>query len=240
MLRLSPSRSGEIEILDSGRYEREELHGNVSDLARYNRRFGTTRRMARAIRDLLSPDDLTAGFSLLDVGTGLADIPSDLALHFSSRGIPVTAEGIDASEEILEEARRYHGKEPGRIRLRLGDATDLPYPDGSFDVVICSTFLHHLDAEEAVTALREMGRVSARGIVAIDLVRSRTALACIWLLTRLTSLNRLTRNDGPLSVRRAFTPEELSLAAARAGLEAARVRPLGPARMILTWSASPR
>jgi hypothetical protein len=81
-----------------------------------------------------------------------------------------------------------------------------------------------------------MRRVAARGVVAVDLQRSDGAWLNVWLLTRLSTRNRLTRSDGPLSVRRAFTVDEMLDLSRRAGLRGAQVRAAGPVRMVLTWS----
>ena len=49
----------------------------------------------------------------------------------------------------------------------------------------------------------------------------------------MTRGNRITRNDGPLSVRRSFTPAELLALAERAGLRNARVRRRVAFRLVL-------
>ena len=240
MSALHSSRSSEIEIMDTGGYEPEEIRGSMADLMFYNRWFGGAGLLAGAVGSLLAECGSPDRISILDVGTGQGDIPAELVRRFASRGVEVVAEGLDANDDILREARLYIASGRGRVRLTSGDAKRLPHADRSVDIVVCSNFLHHLESEDALRALGEMKRVSRLGVVAVDLMRSRSALTCVWLLTRLTTFNRLTRNDGPLSVRRAFTPDELSLMAERAGLLEARVRPRHPARMVLTWRASGR
>jgi hypothetical protein len=71
--------------------------------------------------------------------------------------------------------------------------------------------------------------------VIVDLTRGPIAYAGVWLLTHLTTRNRVTRNDGPLSVQRAFTPDEMMSMARKAGLEQAEMRKTGPVRMLMTW-----
>lgn len=53
--------------------------------------------------------------------------------------------GIDSSEEMLGRAREKAGGD-SRIDLRIGDATDLRSVPGSFDFVVCTWLLSHLDA----------------------------------------------------------------------------------------------
>jgi hypothetical protein len=56
------------------------------------------------------------------------------------------------------------------------------------------------------------------GVIVNDLLRTRVSLALVWLATRLLARHPMSRHDGPLSVRRAYSPDELRALAARAGL----------------------
>ena len=103
------------------------------------------------------------------------------------------------------------------IRVVQADARQLPFAARSFDFVTCSLLLHHLSEDDTCTVLRNM-RLSARyGIVLSDLIRSNFGYGAAWLATRLVSRNRLTRHDGPLSVRRAYSLAELQALMRRAG-----------------------
>ena len=237
MVAATARRASGVEIMDAGGYDHEEIRLNLADLRFYNAWLGGARLMAREIGRMLganAPRRLT----LLDVATGSADIPAALARWCGARGIAPRIAGLDANPDVLAEARRYlaaSGRADGQVSLVRAAADRLPYADGSVDVAFCSNFLHHLDGDSALAALREMGRVSRLGVVVIDLMRSRAALASVYLLTRVTTSNRLTRHDGPLSVSRAFTPGELASLAAEAGLPGAAVRRAGPVRMVLRW-----
>ena len=78
--------------------------------------------------------------------------------------------------------------------------------------------LHHLEPDDAIRFLREMGRVARLGVIVNDLARSRWAWLGAWLLGHALTGNRLSRHDGPLSVRRAYTPREMRALMAEAGL----------------------
>jgi hypothetical protein len=56
-----------------------------------------------------------------------------------------------------------------------------------------------------------------------------------WMMTRAFSRSRVFHHDGPVSVRAAYTPDELRALAQAAGLQGARVRRQAPWRMVLTW-----
>jgi ubiquinone/menaquinone biosynthesis C-methylase UbiE len=84
-----------------------------------------TREMARLAR-------LEEGTEVLDLGSGLGGPARTLADEF---GCVVT--GIDLAEEYCQTARMLSGKlgDNGRVTFRQGDILDMPFDDGSFDVV---------------------------------------------------------------------------------------------------------
>lgn len=128
----------------------------------------------------------------------------------------------DISEDVLAEARSVVGDAP--IDLVSADVRRLPWPDRSFDLVTCNLALHHLGPGDAERALREMWRVARRAMVVVDLERGYTAYIGAWLATHVLVRNRLTRHDGPLSVLRAYTAQELGDLARRAGLRHFTIR----------------
>ena len=219
------------ELLDGPLDDPEELIGNLRDLRRINRLLGGTALSRRSVERLTEPrTEPEAGASLcvLDVGTGAADIALDLGRGGAgARRVEVVA--VDNRPEVLDAARWL---EPALddavgLRLELADGLDLPYPDGSFDVAHASLVIHHLEPPEAIRFLRELRRVSRRGVVVNDLVRGRVFWAFAWAGTRLLTRNRLTRNDAPLSVRRAYSVDELRGLLAAAGLQARHLA-IGP------------
>src|SRR5690606_23026641 len=154
-----------------------------------------------------------------DAGTGIGDLPRAIAERARRDGHGLRIVATDVHPQTLEIARRRLAAWP-EITVEAADVRDLPYPDRAFDVALLSLTLHHLDDEDQITALRELGRVARRAVIVGELERSwpayvgaRILAATVW------RRNRLTRHDGPISVLRAFTPGELLDLARRAGLE---------------------
>jgi 2-polyprenyl-3-methyl-5-hydroxy-6-metoxy-1,4-benzoquinol methylase len=202
---------GATELLD-GPLDRETLRGNLRDLARINAWLGGAALSRRAIVPFSrGPGEKVR---VLDVGTGAADIPLYLFRSTAYRGLGLHFEAIDVRPEIVEIAR--HTVRRHRVEVRLGRLED--EAANAYDVVHCSLVLHHLDPEDAVAFLAEMARVASRAVIVNDLDRAERWLLAAKLLTRLTTRNRYTRNDAPLSVQRAYRPDELVQLAARAGL----------------------
>lgn len=205
------------ELLDGPLDDSAVLRGNLRDLERANRWLGGVRLSAQAI-DALAGDrsDLT----VLDVGTGGADIPIALLERARRRGQRWHVTGIDSRPEILSAAavRQRRMTATAGLELHVADGRALPYPANSFDVVHASMVAHHLEPGEVVRLLVEMRRVARLGVVVNDLLRGRMAWLGAWLLVHGSTRNRFTRHDAPLSVRRAYTKHELTELAEAAGL----------------------
>lgn len=197
-----------VELLDSGTLSTDEIEANLDDLARLNRLPGGTRTSIAAIRHL-APDD--GDLRIVDVGSGRADMP----IAFARRGWPTVA--VDANPDVVRIAERATRSEPN-VDVVHARAHALPFGDGAFDVAHCSLLLHHLAPDEAAAALRELSRVARRGVVVNDLRRGRGPLAATWLSTMLLARSRVTRNDGLVSARCAYTLDELDALLAEAGL----------------------
>ena len=191
-------RSAELELLDRGVLPPAELATNLDDLARLNRLPGGAAASTDGVARLF---DGAAG-RVLDVGTGGGDIP----LRMAARGWSVVA--LDSDPEVLAIARRATAAEPA-VEVVAGDGRSLPFPDAEFDVAHCSLLIHHLDRGEAVALLREMGRVARLGVVVNDLRRGWLPLLATAVGVAVLGRCRATRHDGLLSVRRAYTVDEL-------------------------------
>lgn len=213
--------AGVEERLDGPLDDQRALIGNLRDLARVNRRLGGIALTAAAI-DSLAPG--RAGISVLDVGTGGADIPLALIERGRASGRLVTVTGVDNRPEVLAAAAVADPRitATGELALHVGDGGALPYSDGAFDIVHCSLLVHHLEPDAVRAVLTEMGRVARRGVVVNDLVRGRRSLVGAWLMSHLLTRNRFTRHDAPMSVRRAYTVAELTALLATAGLRVER------------------
>jgi ubiquinone/menaquinone biosynthesis C-methylase UbiE len=211
------------ELLDGPLDEPRTLDGNLRDLRRINRWLGGVALSAAAINALAAH---RADLTMLDVGTGGADIPMALIELAAGRRRRLRVVGIDSRPEILASALRIRpaATTTGDLELHVGDGRALPYPDRSFDIAHASLVLHHLEPLAATELLREMGRVARLGVVVNDLDRTRLGWLGAWLLGHLLTGNRYSRHDAPLSVRRAYRPLEMVELMRSAGLRPVRTR----------------
>lgn len=213
-------RVSAAELIDQPDASRERLAESFEDLARLNRYLGGAATIAHQWR-LLSNGRFSGDLRVLDVGAGGGDILVALARWLDARRLRMTGVALDRGSGAVELAARRLATSSFADRLAVvrGDALDLPFADGVFHFVYCSTFLHHFSERDAVAVLREMARVTKLGLVVSDLRRSRAAYAAArFMAATLWRGHPCTRHDGPVSVRAAYTPAEARRLAERAGL----------------------
>lgn len=107
---------------------------------------------------------LDASSSLLDVGCA-----KGFMLHDLTELVPgMTVSGVDVSQYAIDNAI-----EDMKPHIQVANATDLPYPDKFFDVVISINTVHNLEREDCGRALREIERVSrGQSFITVDAYRN--------------------------------------------------------------------
>ena len=199
---LTPPRRRGVEILDLPDVDPQVVTRSLADVARANALFGGISSAMKEIEEALG--EVPRRATLLDVGTGLGDIPCRARTFAAEKGIDLTTVGLD-SVLVLTRASRH------AVNIAVcGNALHLPFADRSVDIVMCSQVLHHFIAADAARLLREMDRVARVRVVVSDLRRSWIAAAGLWLVSFPLGFHAVSRHDGVVSVLRGFTREELS------------------------------
>jgi ubiquinone/menaquinone biosynthesis C-methylase UbiE len=148
------SRPGRVPHVDSGATRGHVIHwAPVYDLA-----FGRfLRRTHGAVVELAA---LGPGEKVLDVGCGTGSLAVALKVPAGSTG---SVHGIDASQEMIEEARRNASKAGADVNFQVGLAEAIPFPNGTFDLVVSQLAIHHLPDDLKQPAFGEMHRVLKSG-----------------------------------------------------------------------------
>jgi SAM-dependent methyltransferase len=130
-------------------FDRMERNGWERASALYDSLLGkATEPLASALVDLAG---ISADEVVLDVASG----PGYVAVEARRKGGRVVA--VDRSEGMIDQLRSYRG----RLSMVRADAIDLPFADGTFDVVLAAFYLNHLD--DPRIGLAEMSRVLRPG-----------------------------------------------------------------------------
>ncbi|PSJ41746.1 methyltransferase domain-containing protein [Allosphingosinicella deserti] len=172
----------------------------LSDLGRINRWTLASRPTMAFLKRA------TAGrerFSLLDVGFGDGGMLRRVA-HWAERtGKHAVLVGVDLNPKSAAVAAA--ATSPGfAIDWRTGDYRD----QGAFDFVISSLVAHHMSDGDLRAFLLWMELHARRGWLVNDLHRHRLSYTGYPLLAHLLGVHRIVREDGQLSIARAYRPAE--------------------------------
>lgn len=202
------------ELLDSDAGTTEEIAASLRDLRWINGWFGGVRTERLLLGEAMKEASL-ARASVLSVACGDASALLLAAKSLRRRGLAIDVTASDRSPAHLAGSQVQN--------RAAADALALPFADASFDFVECTLFAHHLEPDEMIRFGREALRVARHALLINDVRRSRVH----WAFAALGGLlyrSRLTRHDAPVSVRRAYTPDEVERLMRRAGARKVCVR----------------
>jgi ubiquinone/menaquinone biosynthesis C-methylase UbiE len=199
---LTPPKKRGFEILDDPAVDPQIVTRSLSDVVRSNALFGGLSSAVDELKEAMRHVPRVA--TLLDVGTGLGDIPCRARKVARESGVDLTTIGLDSALELARASR------PALGITVCADALRLPFADRSVDIVMCSQVLHHFAGTDALRLLREMNRVARVRVVVSDIRRSWLAAAGLWLVSFPLRFHAVSRHDGVVSVMRGFTAAELA------------------------------
>jgi ubiquinone/menaquinone biosynthesis C-methylase UbiE len=227
------------ELLDDPRADPGAVRRELLDIARLNTLFGGTRAVVKALEPFFrGSGDVRRGtcdeqWTLLDVGTGLGDIPRAAARAARRHGITLRLLAIELNRAAARLAPAADGQLP--LAMVLADGGTLPLASRSVDVIVASQVLHHLPRETCVRWIASFDRVARRAVVLADLRRSRIAMAGAWAVSLALGMSGVTRRDALVSLRRGYTRGEFDALLREAGVPAvAKYRP--GFRVVAAWA----
>ncbi|MGH9504768.1 MAG: methyltransferase domain-containing protein [Terriglobales bacterium] len=196
-------RTVRAELLDTDSGTPAEVRASLGDLRRINCWFGGV-ATTEAMVERVAREGKTSTLSLLEVAAGTGYVPENVRDRLRRRGLCLQVTLLDRVPSHLSNGER----------AVVGDALALPFHDGSFDLLSCTLFAHHLSPEELVQFIDEGLRVCRTALLINDLIRNPLHLLLVYAGIPLYR-SRITRYDALASVRRSYTPEEMQTFLAR-------------------------
>lgn len=224
-------RATQAEYFDLPERTAKELRAHYEALNRINHLIRFERPFRVWLPELLGQAHCRR-VTALDLGSGDGMLGRVLTRWATARGWEWEFTSLDLCPVAA-------AMDPGSRHV-VGSVLQLPFPDASFDVVVATTMTHHLETEaDVITHFREAARVARRAVLVCDLYRSLWFMMGIWAFVGLAGEGRELRNDGALSVRRGWRPEEWRRLANAAGLDRARVWKEHGTRVLLALTKRP-
>jgi 2-polyprenyl-3-methyl-5-hydroxy-6-metoxy-1,4-benzoquinol methylase len=175
---------------------------------------------------------------ILDIASGGGDLAVGLAERGRRTGINLDIHGCDISPLAVQHATELAVQHQlDNVQFLTVDAIHGTL-DGPYDIVMCSLFLHHLPEDEARCLLKRMKELASQRVLINDLRRTRAGYVLAWLGCRLLTRSPIVHVDGPLSVRAAFSLDEVRQLAEECGLSGATLTTHWPQRFLLDWRPS--
>ena len=206
------------ELLDEHSAPRDDMERSLRDLRRINWYCGGVRIYRSLLRRFQSVR------SVVDLGAGTADLLENVPT------VPLRI-ALDFKIDHL-----LYMRDGSAVHRVVGDAARLPFRSSTVDLVTSAHFFHHFSDDENVAILQEALRVARVGVSVNDTRRHYAPLLFMRLVSALRLVGRITRYDGPASVRRGYTVSEAGAVAGRSGASRAKVVRAFPFRFgILLW-----
>lgn len=201
-------RTEEAEIMDDFSLEGEELTDALNQIANINQLLGGNKLTLQGVKQLLKKTDISKSITIADIGCGNGDMLRMLSKYGKKKGIQFKLIGVDANAFTINYAKslstEYSNIEYICLDIFSEEFTRLPY-----DIVLCTLTLHHFTNDQISLLLKTLHANASVGIVINDLHRSKMAYRLFEIIAATFNLNKMSREDGLVSILRGFKKEDL-------------------------------
>jgi len=200
-------RSSEMEIMDDFLMEGVLFRDTLDKLEIINRFLGGNSVTIKGLKKLLKNQSKNKTITIVDLGCGNGDVLRDVSKFGRKNNYSFKLIGIDANPAAIDYAREL-SKEYSELSFKTIDILSEDFKKQSYNVVLCTLFLHHLKNEELISFLKKTTENATIGVVVNDLHRHKLAYYLFKLIGFFIK-NKMVRQDGLTSVLRAFKRKDL-------------------------------
>ncbi|MEC4005097.1 class I SAM-dependent methyltransferase [Flavobacterium sp. SUN052] len=201
-------RTDEPEIMDDFQLEGEILQDALDKIAKINQLLGGNQLTLQGVKTLLKNKDKDSEITIVDIGCGNGDMLRYIAEFGDANGYNFKLIGIDANAFTINHATNLSNHYPN-ISYKVIDIFEEPFDEVKYDIVLCTLTLHHFKNEEIIKLIAQFYENSTIGIVINDLHRSKIAYRLFQAVCFVFNLNKMSKDDGLVSILRGFKKEEL-------------------------------
>lgn len=195
-------RSEQEEIMDDLSDNSPSLHRALKELDIINKWLGGNAiTLNEVFKNLLKKPEKT--HKIADLGCGSGEILLRIAKWARKHDIKVQLLGFDANPNVINYAQQHCSGYP-EISFYAENILEQQFQSRSFDMLLCTLFLHHFKEEQLIPLMAQFKRQS-ESVIINDLHRHWFAYYSIQWITRFFSKSTMVQNDACLSVWRSFT-----------------------------------
>lgn len=200
-------RTQESEIMDDFSLQGEELREALDQIARINQLLGGNKITLGGIKKVIQSSKAKT-FTIADIGCGNGDMLRMLSDFAQKNKLNFKLTGVDANDFTINYAKKL-SKDYPNIEYQCVDIFSKDFKTLKFDIILCTLTLHHFTNEQILNIITIFKDNAKTGIIINDLHRSKLAYWLFELICFIFKLNRMSRQDGLISILRGFKKNEL-------------------------------
>lgn len=200
-------RSDQFEIMDDMTMSGPELRRTLDLLASINLWLGGNSLTLNGIEKMLQPLSKDKTIRIVDLGCGNGDMLRKIHLFGKKTGYDFELLGIDANPASVAYATELSAG-MDNVNFSTVNIFSSEFREMEYDIAIATLFMHHFSDEEITNLITGIKKKSRIGVLVNDLHRSELAYALFWIISLFFG-NQVARNDGLVSIRKAFRRNDL-------------------------------
>ena len=196
------------ESMDDFSMDNAGLVTALDDIARINQLLGGNAVTLDGVKTLIKDFPKDHIITIIDFGCGSGDMLRMLSKYGKDHNLNFKLIGIDANEATIRHAEKCSTNFEN-ISYLAEDIFLYDFSKLSIDIALITLTLHHFKNDEIIKIMKVIFNLVKKGIVVNDLQRSKLAYRLFQAIIFIFRLEKMTANDGLISILRGFKREDL-------------------------------
>lgn len=196
------------ESMDDFSMDNDGLVTALDDIARINQLLGGNSVTLEGVKTLIKDFPKDKIITIMDFGCGSGDMLRMLSKFGKENSLKFQLIGIDANEATIRHAEKC-SSEFDNITYLAEDIFLYDFSKYTIDIALITLTLHHFKDDEILKIMRAILNLVKKGIVVNDLERSKLAYRLFQAIIFIFRLEKMTAEDGLISILRGFKREDL-------------------------------